>query len=376
MSTPPELRLASERIITADGVVAGEVVVRDGVIAGTRSEKSAGAHDLGDRWLAPGFIDTHVHGGGGAQCNTADPEEIAAMAGFHAGHGTTALLPTLVPAPAAELRTALTAIASARERPGGAAILGAHLEGPYLSPVRPGALDPAMFLVPGRAPDPRLHAGVRMMTLAPELPGAHELIRLLSGAGVVVSLGHTDADYAQTTAAVQAGARSVTHLFNAMAPFHHRAVGAVGAALEHSALNCELICDGRHVDPAAMRIALRAKTPAGIRLVTDAIAAAGMPDGRYRLGARAVDVAGGRARLAGSEGLAGSTLTMDTAVANAVSWLGLEVQDAVALASTNPARLLGLEARKGSIAPGLDADLVVLDDDLHARGTMIAGAWV
>ena len=397
--------LRSRRIITPGGVVDGEVVVADGRIAGVAAGSGSGAApgsvaasggmvDLGDRWLAPGFIDTHVHGGAGAQFNTVDVDEVAAAARFHAGHGTTALLATLLPAPVDELVASLRAIASASgpgaaseaggARRAGAAptILGAHVEGPFLSPARPGALDPGQFRPPDAGVLRRLLAAapgtVRMMTLAPELPGALELIAALRAAGAVASLGHSDASFAQATAALDAGATSATHLFNAMRLFHHRDPGLLGAALDAPTCSAELIADGIHVGPVAMRLAFRACGAAGIRLITDATAAAGMPDGNYRLGARGVTVVAGEARLGSEPGaaLAGSTLTMDAAVAGAVRFLGLEVPGAVALASAVPARVLGIDDRKGAITPGQDADLVVLDDDLHARGSMAGGDWV
>ncbi len=376
------MRLRSERIVTAAGVVSGEVQIADGRIAWVGERTGHPAVDLGARWLAPGFIDLHVHGGGGAQFNTADPAEVAAAARFHARHGVTGLLATIVAAPVAQLVAALGAIRGEMELgSSGAIVLGAHLEGPFLSPHQPGAMDPAAFL----APEPEalrrlLLAGdgcMAMMTVAPELPRALGMIGELVEAGVVVSLGHSEASYEQASAAVQAGARSATHVFNAMAPFHHRAPGLLGAALELAEVNCELICDGVHVDPVAARLAYRLKGGAGLRLVTDAIAAAGMPDGGgYRLGDVAVEVVGGRAVRAGGKVLAGSTLTMDRAVGNAVRFLGIGVEEAVALASSNPARQLGLEDCKGAIAPGMDADLAVLDEDLRACGTVVGGEWL
>jgi N-acetylglucosamine-6-phosphate deacetylase len=216
-----------------------------------------------------------------------------------------------------------------------------------------------------------------LMTLAPELPDADLAITELVEAGVVVSLGHSEATYDQARAAVRCGARSVTHVFNAMAPLHHRAPGLLGAALDLPELACELICDGAHVAPVAMRLAHRLKGSAAIHLVTDAVSAAGMPDGGgYRLGEAPVERVGGRAVLSGTVSLAGSTVTMDTSVANAVRWLDIPVAEAVAMASTNPARLLGLEDRKGAIGPGMDADLTVLDDQLRACATLVAGTVV
>jgi N-acetylglucosamine-6-phosphate deacetylase len=374
------MRLRSERIVCPGATIAGEVVVEGGkIIAVGESSEAGDVLDLGDRWLVPGYIDVHVHGGGGAQCNTADPEEILAVARFHVGHGTTALVPTTVAAPADELEAALRAIARSRELDGGAAVLGARLEGPFISRARPGAMDPEVFVDPDRGLLERLQVaaqgGLRLMTLAPELPGALELIAILVADGVVASLGHSEASFAQARAAVSAGARSATHLFNAMPPLHHREPGLLGAVLELSEVNCELICDGIHVDPAVLRHGYRLKGAAGTRLVTDAMQAAGMPDGEYRLGATEVEVQAGRARIAHGGSIAGSTLTMDDAVRNAVRFLGLSVEEAVTLATANPARVLGMQKRKGAIVAGMDADLGVLDDRLAVCATLIGGVW-
>ncbi|MBV9425205.1 MAG: N-acetylglucosamine-6-phosphate deacetylase [Solirubrobacterales bacterium] len=382
------MRLRSERIVTPGGTVGGEVVVRDGRILDVvplrrgRARPAAGSGpvvELDRRWVVPGYIDTHVHGGGGACANADDPDEITSMARFHAAHGTTALLATTIPAPVDELEAAARAIARSAVRREGACVLGAHLEGPFLSPGRAGALDPKAFLEPDPAVLARLltagAGSIRVMTIAPELPGAPELIDSLVSRGVVTSLGHTDATYAQARAAVRRGARGATHLFNAMRPLHHREPGVAGAVLDLPEVSCELICDGIHVDPAALRLALRAKGTKGVRLVTDAIHAAGMPDGSYRLAGAEVIVSAGRASVAGGGPIAGSTLTMDAAVRNAVRFLDLSLEEACIPASSNPARLLGLGDRKGAISPGLDADLVVLDEELRVCGTLIAGAW-
>lgn len=387
------MRLRSQRIVCPDQTVAGEVVIDDGRISSvgplsgdrqsrsSRDGQSASPHDhepieLGDRWLVPGYIDTHVHGGGGAQCNTADLEEIGQVAQFHARHGTTALLATTVPAPIEELCLALTAVG----RCNAPNLLGAHLEGPFLNRAQPGALDPSHF----RDPDPsqleRLLAAapgrVRLMTLATELPGGLALVRQLVRSGVVASLGHTRATYPEARDAVAAGARAATHVFNAMPPLHHRAPGVLGAVLDLPEASCELICDGVHVDPVAMRLLYRAKGPGGIRLVTDAIGAAGMPDGPYQLGGRVVMVSAGKVTSRDGKAIAGSTLTMERAVQNAVHLWGVPVEEAVAMASTNPARLLGLEGCKGAIAAGCDADLVVLSERLAVQAVMVAGRWV
>jgi N-acetylglucosamine-6-phosphate deacetylase len=380
------MRVHSRRVMTPAGTIDATVSVANGRITAVGPGRDGAAVDddvdLGDRWLIPGLIDTHVHGGGGAQCNTSSADEVAAVAAFHAAHGTTSLLATTVSADVDELERSLRAI-------GEAGVLGAHLEGPFLNPRRPGAMDPASFREPSTGVVERLlDAGARvsMMTIAPELPGALEIIAAVAARGAVVSLGHSEATDEMARSAVRAGARSVTHLFNAMPPLHHREPGLLGAALDDDFLQCELICDGVHVDPVAMRLALRAKGLGGLRLITDAIAAAGMGDGEYRLGDAPVVVRDGRAKLAGTgtgpgDGtaggtIAGSTLTMDAALANAVRWLGVTVEEAVTLASANPAALLGLGDRKGAIAVGYDADLAVLNDDLRACSTMMAGCWV
>ena len=373
--------LASEQIVTADGVRPGELVIENGRIAEVRERSNAaGVLDLDGCPVLPGYIDLHVHGGGGAQCNTDDPDEVLSVARFHATGGTTALLATTVAASVEELEAALAAIAVCTSWAGGATVLGSHLEGPFLSRRRPGAMDPALFIEPDqRALRRLLRAGdgtVRMMTIAPELPGALDMIRALVADGVTVSVGHGDATYGEARAAVDAGARCATHTFNAMPPLHHREPGLLGAVLDLDELTCELICDGIHVHPAALRLAFRAKGLSRTTLVTDAMQAAGMPDGEYRLGSATVTVSSGRADLAGGGSIAGSTLTMDAAVRNAIRFLDISLAEAALLASENPARLLGLDHRKGAIAPGFDADLTILDNYMRACGTLVAGEWV
>jgi N-acetylglucosamine-6-phosphate deacetylase len=330
--------------------------------------------------VAPGFIDLHVHGGGGAQVGP-DPEAILAAARFHAGHGTTGLLATTVPAPEATLAETVRAVAAAARRgtTDAARVLGCHLEGPFVSPVRPGALDVRHL----RAPDPGelarlLDAGggsVQMIAVAPELPGALDLIASAADEGVLVALGHTDATYAQALAGVDCGARVATHLFNAMRPLHHRDPGVIGAALSTPRLTAELIADGVHVHPAVIRLVHAAKGPERVALITDATQAAGLPDGEYALGDQPIAVTGGEARTAAGA-LAGSTLTMDRAVRVCVQQAGIPLGDALAMAAATPARLLGLGEVAGRIAPDADADLVVLDEALEAVGTMVGGRWV
>jgi N-acetylglucosamine-6-phosphate deacetylase len=376
------LTLRGGRVVTPGGVVEGDVVIAEGRIAAVGMPAAAGeVVELEGRWVLPGFIDVHVHGGGGAQCNTTDPDEVRRVAAFHAAHGTTALLATTVAAPVADLLDALRAIEGARAAagPGEAEILGAHLEGPFLNPAWPGAMERETFVAPDVDVLLRLLAGgrVRALSLAPEVPGAPAVIARAAAEGVRVSLGHTDATYAQARAAVEAGARSVTHAFNAMRPLHHREPGMVGAALDLDELTCELICDGVHVDPVAVRLLVGAKGPQRTMLVTDAIEATGLPDGDYRLGDRRVEVRDGRATLPGHDTIAGSTLTMDRALRNVVAFTGVSIPEAAAMAATTPARLLGIDDRKGSIAEGLDADLVILEDgDLELAGVLVRGTPV
>ncbi len=381
------MRLRSRRILVGAEVLAGDVLIDAGRIVGVAPRTGPGeATDLGgdvidleDDWIVPGLIDLHVHGGGGAQFNTTDPDEVTAALAFHARHGATGMLATTVSAPPGELAASLAAIAQAREGPAGRMLLGVHLEGPFLSAQRPGAMDPETFIAPDAAIVAELLAAadgaIAMMTIAPELRGALELVQRLTASGIVASVGHSEATYEQTVAAVSVGVRAATHTFNGMAPFHHRNPGLLGAVLDLPAVSCELICDGVHAGPVAIRLAHRAKGTAAIRLVTDAISATGMADGDYRLGRTAVRVRNGRTSVGTGGSIAGSTLTIDAAVRNAVRFLGVQLSEAVTMASANPARLLGLHHRKGAIAPGMDADLTVLDDDLRARATLVAGQW-
>lgn len=366
---PGWLRVDGERIAA---VGHDDAPPEEAVAAGAR------VRDLEGRVLAPGFIDLHVHGAAGAEFLDAGPEERAAILELHARGGTTGLLATTVTASRERLVATVRELAAAEPVADGAAILGIHLEGPYLCAARRGAQDARHLRAPDAGELARLLGSgpVRLVTLAPELPGAAEAIAQVVLAGAVASVGHTDATYAQAAAAFDAGASHATHLFNGMRPFHHREPGVIGAALDRPEVTCELICDGLHADPVAMRLVARLKGSGGTALVTDAMQAAGLGDGSYRIGELPVEVRDGRAVLADSGTLAGSTLTMGAAVRNAVALMGVSLGDAIRMASTTPARVLGLEPRKGTLAPGRDADFVVLDDDLAVRATMIAGRWV
>jgi N-acetylglucosamine-6-phosphate deacetylase len=335
------LTMAGGRIAAIDGVAVSEGETRESSLP----------------ILLPGFIDLHVHGGGGADTMDAGAA-VAAIARLHARHGSTALLATTMTAPMDEIEAALRALAPAcaTREPGAARVLGVHLEGPYISPERLGA-QPAFARPPVLAEILALHAiaPIRLVTIAPEVVGNLALIPALVEAGLRVQIGHTAATYEQAVAALEQGASGFTHLFNAMSALHHRAPGAAGAALAH-AQHAELIPDLLHVHPGAIRAALRAIP--GLFCVTDATSAAGMPDGDYRLGRQTVTKCLGGVRLADGT-LAGSTLTMDQALRNLVA-IGLPLAEASARVSRHAADYLGL-ADRGRLAAGAWADVVLLD---------------
>jgi N-acetylglucosamine-6-phosphate deacetylase len=330
--------------------------------------------DFPDCVVAPGFIDMHVHGGGGASYADADTDGIGAAAEFHRRHGTTTTLASLVTASPAELIAGVRALAAATRR---GTIAGIHLEGPWLSRARCGAHDPARM----RDPDPTeidavlaaADGAIRMVTLAPELPGAEEAIRRFLDANVVVAVGHTDATYEQTQRAIAVGATVGTHLFNAMPPLHHREPGPALALLRDAGVTVELIADGVHMHPEVVRAVIAAAGPDRVALVTDAITAAGCADGTFRLGAVPVDVVSGVARVHGTSTIAGSTATMDRLFRGVASDAGLA--DAVRMTSATPARALGLK-RVGGLRAGYDANLVVLDGALDVTAVMVRGDWV
>jgi N-acetylglucosamine-6-phosphate deacetylase len=366
------------------GHVAGRVVTPRGVIERGRIEVAGGRITAvveglpadEDRWIVPGFVDIHCHGGGGHTFTTGDTTEAAAAAAFHLAHGTTSVLASLVSSQYELMRDATAAFAPLV---GAGNLAGVHYEGPYLSARRCGAQNPRFLRDPALDELAALidvGAGtVRMVTLAPERPGALDAVRLLVDRGVVAAVGHTDATYEQTMAAVAAGARVGTHLFNGMRPPHHRRPGPVLALLGAPDVCCELIPDGVHLHDGTLSFAAHVAGPDRTMLITDAMAAAGMPDGTYELGGQEVSVRGGVARLAGDGPIAGSTLTMDVALRRMVG-LGVSLVDACRMAASTPARAIGLDGDVGALVPGRRADLVVLDDDLRVVRVMRAGEWV
>lgn len=344
-------------------------VVRDPL----RSELPRDVREV-DGFICPGFVELQINGSFGAPVGP-DGEALNRLAGELPKTGTTSFLPTLVSSPVGRYQAFLDALSGAGNVPR-ARMLGAHLEGPFLSPVRKGAHDPANLLPIDLGLIQELAGSglVRMMTLAPELPRATEAIRLLLENGVVPSAGHTDATYEELTYAVDAGLRTGTHLYNAMSPLEHRAPGAVGALLSDGRTRAGIIADGVHVHEAAFEIAYRQKGPDALALVTDAMEAAGMPDGEYELGERTVTLEAGAVRLPDGT-LAGSALTMDAALRNAARLLDIPLHEALRMTTSTPAAILGLPA-KGSITPGADADLVVLSAEGWVQETVVAGRTI
>ncbi len=338
-------------------------------------------YDAQGGWLLPGFIDLHVHGGGGGDVMDATRASLERMAHIHALHGTTGFLATTMTAEHKAVVAAAQAVRAAirvnADSPwNGATLLGLHLEGPYLNPARAGAQDPTLMRSATMEELEELCAILeetfRLVTLAPEIEGGMEALATFSSAGVVVSLGHTDSTFEQAQAAFAAGARHVTHTFNGMRGLHHRDPGIAGAALLYDGALCEVIADGIHLHPDAIRLVYRNKGPDRICLITDGIEATGMPDGVYQLGALPVVVKDGACRLE-SGSLAGSILTMDRALAFVVREVGVPIHHAARMAALNPARQLRMADRKGSLRVGKDADLVLLDGDYSAVQTWIAG---
>jgi N-acetylglucosamine-6-phosphate deacetylase len=344
----------------------------DRITAAGPGDRSGGT-DLDGGFLVPGFVDLHVHGGGGASF---DGPDCGTAAATHLKHGTTTMLAGLVTSRVEEMTAAAERLLRLVDE---GTVAGLFYEGPFLSPARRGVHSLPLLLPPDPATLTRLlgagYGAVRLTTVAPELPGALDLVRHVVESGAVAAVGHTDASYEECKAAFDAGARVATHLFNGMRPLHHRDPGPVAAALDDERVVCELIADGHHLHPAALRLAFRAAGPSRVALVTDATEGAGGVDGDYRHGDVTVSVRNGRAVLAGTTTLAGSALTMDAALRHAVA-VGIPLTSAVTAATSTPARVLGLADEVGSIRAGARADLVVLDRELGVRQVIRRGTWI
>jgi len=362
------------RLVVDDAIAGGRLTFEDGRIAAIDLDEAPAADGP---YLAPGFVDVHVHGWGGHDA-MGDSAALDGMARALLRRGVTSFLPTAVTAPLEELGAFADRVRTwmPHAPADGAEPLGFNLEGPFLAADRRGAHDPAHLLAPADVPRATLEpliGGLRLLTVAPELPGAADLIGWLAGRGVASSIGHSAARFEEAVAGYAAGARSTTHLFNAMSGLDHRAPGVALAALLDGGAYVELIADGIHVHPGLWRLITRLKPADRLLLVSDAVALAGTGDGRGRIGGLEVDVAGQRVTLAGTATLAGSVIALDTAVRNVVA-SGVPLPAAVAAASRNPLALLGITDR-GRIAVGQRADLVELDADLRVRRAMRGGTW-
>jgi len=377
------LERIEQPLLLMDGGAIVEVTSR----AGREVPTNIRLVDFADGILAPGFIDLHIHGGAGHDVMEAGAGALPPVERLLVSHGVSSYFPTTVTAPLDATLSALTRLADAieaaerspqpqngelRARP-----LGIHLEGPFISHKRRGVHPPENLLAPSPAAFDRFwqaaRGHIRVLTIAPELPGALEVIKLASSRGVCVSLGHSNADLDAARAGFAAGARHATHTFNAMRPLDHRDPGILGEVLTDSRLSAEIIADGIHVDPVIVQLFLKAKGPEAAVLITDATAATGMPDGRYRLGSLEVEVKDGRCMVGDS--LAGSVLTMDCAVRNVMQFAQWDLQPAVRLATLNPARVAGVKSG-GTLQAGAPADLVVLSPSGEVRKTIIRGAGI
>ncbi|MER5885091.1 N-acetylglucosamine-6-phosphate deacetylase [Streptomyces sp. NPDC001941] len=369
--------LTGARVVLPTGVVdGGRVIVEDGRIAGSAPADTP-ALDLSGHWVVPGFVDMHNHGGGGASFTSGTAEDVLTGVHTHRLHGTTTVVASFVTGEMDFLAQRAGLLSEIAEQ---GDIAGIHFEGPFISPCRKGAHDETLLRDPDPAEVRKLIDAARgtakMVTLATELPGGIDSVRLLAEQGVIAAIGHTDATYEQTVEAIDAGATVATHLFNAMPPLGHRAPGPIAALLEDDRITVELINDGTHLHPAALELAFHHKGSSRTAFITDAMDAAGFGDGSYQLGPMAVEVKDGVARLVEGGSIAGSTLTLDTAFKRAVTVDRLPVEAAVEAISANPARLLGVYDKVGSLEPGKDADLVVLDADFTLRGVMRKGEWI
>jgi N-acetylglucosamine-6-phosphate deacetylase len=384
------LTLTAPQLFTPAEVISdAAVVVEDGVIAevfsrGTRElPKTGKVLDFPGTVLVPGFVDMHIHGAAGYDVMRADAEGTASMERFLAARGVTSYCPTTVTAPEGEILNALERLGKEIDRGRSddkktglrAHPLGIHLEGPFISHAKRGVHPEENILPPSPATLKKFFNAaeekIAVVTLAPEIPGALETITAAKQMGICVSLGHTDGDMGSAERAITAGARHATHTFNAMRPLGHRQPGVLGAVLTQDALTADIIADGIHVSPSVVKLFLAAKGQSNAVLITDAVSATGMPDGSYPLGAMMVEVKQGRCTANGR--LAGSVLTMDVAVRNVMKFAAWSLQQAVALATVNPARVLGSAGRKGILARGADADIVALSKSGEVIRTFVGG---
>lgn len=371
--------LAGAQVVLPTGTLPNGRVIVDGTrIADGGAPADAETIDLPPgHWVVPGFVDIHNHGGGGASFTSGTVDDVLKGVHTHRLHGTTTLVASTVTGEMDFLAQRAGLLSELAEQ---GDIAGIHFEGPFISPCRKGAHSEALLRDPDPAEVRKLIDAARgrakMLTLATELPGGLDSVRLLAEHGVIAAIGHTDATYEQTVQAIDAGATVATHLYNAMPGIGHRAPGPIAALLEDERITVELINDGTHLHPAAFELAFHHAGAARTALITDAMDAAGFGDGRYMLGPLEVEVLDSVARLVDGGSIAGSTLTLDRAFKRSVTVDGLPVEDVVRAISANPAKLLGMYDEIGSLEPGKDADLVVLDERFDLAGVMRKGQWV
>jgi len=378
--------ITCQSIVTPDGpLTTGAVVIGDDgriMEVGPVPHVPEGVQviDLPDATLVPGYIDLHVHGGGGFSLATHDSEEIRSYARWAVSHGVTSFLPTICAGSSDEgfeyIRTAAQATGPVE---GGANVLGVNLEGPFVNPERRGAL-PAGWIRGNELELLKLlideaQGSLRIMTLAPETVDPWRFIETLTSANAIVSVGHTNLDFELAQIAFAAGASHVTHLFNAMRPFHHREPGILGAAFDHAEATVEVIADGIHLHPTTVAMTIHLFGPDRIALISDAVPPAASDVRTFRLGDNEAKRYGDRVLLKDGT-IAGSAETLDHIVRNIVSWQAADIASAACMASTVPARVLGLDNSKGRIAPGYDADLVALDPGLNVAMTWVKGRVV
>ncbi len=379
--------IVNARLVLEDGVRDGGLLIdREGRIESVLAPAQAPPADVErvdarGRYVAPGLIDVHVHGGGGFDLMTDDVEQVRGYARWIATRGATSFLVSTSGRDHEQIIARLRALAPAvGAEPGAARVLGFHLEGPYINPVRKGAFPPQWLRPPSAREYRELFEAsggtIRQVTLAPELPGADALIDAVVASGAIAGIGHTDATYDETMRAIERGATHVTHCFNAMRPFGHRDPGVLGAVMTSDAVTAELIGDGAHVDYAAARVLVRAKGADKVVLITDGMPLAGTDDGDGAWEGQRIRVEGGKAVRVADGTIIGGVITLDQTMRNAVEHLGVPLHTAVAMASTNAARAMRLAGRYGALSPGHAADFIVLDDALQVMETWVAGARV
>ncbi len=367
-------------ILSPDEQVRGSSVVVEGEkILGLEKRKLGAATGIDARgyYIIPGLIDIHIHGANGFDTMDASPQALQEIGRFVARHGVTSYLPTTVTASVEDVQASIENVRNTPAPIDGAQHLGIHLEGPCLNHDFRGA-QPPQHLRPAHPAEFQYwfdSQQVRLITVAPEVEGVPELIRAGNEQGIEFALGHTAATYEQAVGAIDLGARQATHVFNGMPALHHRDPGVIGAILSDDRISPQVIADGVHLHPAIVKMIVRAKGSEHSILITDATRATGMPDGEYALGDQLIHVQGGVARTAAG-GLAGSTLTMDAGLRNLMQFTSLPLKDVLPMATRVPARSIGYGTNKGSIAPGFDADLVVLDESFQVRLTMVRGQIV